>query len=174
MPHRTVILGLGDRSRADAGFGPGCIARLTARWRFPQGVRVIGADAADDEVRPALAAARALVAFADLDVGLAPGTLQVVHGPRVAATLGLPRETGTGAGAARPERLVLIACQPGTRQARPRPSAPVARQIGPAVEAALTILRGWGVCPVGGPAAPEAAPEATPGTADARTGEPVG
>jgi len=170
MAPQTLILGIGNVLWADEGFGPRCVEHLAERWRFPPRVRVMDGGTQGLYLLPFLEEADALIVFDAVDYGLAPGTLNVVQGDKVPSFLGAKKmslhQTGFQDVLAtadllgrRPSRLVLVGCQPeeledyggGLRDI-------VARQVAPACEVALTILRGWGLCPV--PGAGEAADHA--------------
>lgn len=155
MPPTTLILGLGEPRRGNAGFGPGCIAELMRRWRFPDSVRVLDGTSGRGDLPEAVAAVRGLVVFASLS-GVAPAAgLQIVQGRRVADILRAATTAEAaemidaldGPRTARPARMVLIGRHAGAR-ATDAPGLQAERDVGPAVEAALTILRGWGVCPL--------------------------
>jgi hydrogenase maturation protease len=162
MTPRTLILGIGNVLWADEGFGVRCVEHLAQRWRFPDGVRVMDGGTQGLYLLPFLEEADALLVFDAVDYGLAPGTLKVVQGDEVPSFLGAKKMSLHQTGfqdviataelmGCRPERLALIGCQPeeledyggGLR-------APVAAKIAPAVEVALTLLRGWGVSPMPG------------------------
>ena len=119
--------------RTTLDFGPACIIRLQERWRFSDRVRLLAGAADDPRVAAPLAEARALILFEEGAYGLAPGTLHVVQGRKVAESLGPDVSVGAA-------RMALVGCQTGTAQQ-------VSDQVDPGVEVALTILRAWGVCP---------------------------
>jgi hypothetical protein len=149
MTPATLILGI-DETDACPGFGPACLDRLGARWRFPDRVRLlrVGADASG--VAQFLPGTQALLVFGALGPGAAGG-LQIVQGHKARDVLGAAATGGlaaladalgnAAAAGARPGRMALVGCGPEADG-----NAPVA----PAIEVALTILRGWGVCPMPG------------------------
>ncbi|RDC71055.1 hypothetical protein DLJ49_16120 [Rhodovulum sp. 12E13] len=154
MTPATLILGI-DQSDACPGFGPACLERLGARWRFPGKVRLLRVGADAPGVAHLVPGAQALLVFGALGPRAAGG-LQIVQGhkaqdvldaapPGGLAALADALETAA-AGGARPGRMALVGCGPDTDG-----NAPVA----PAVEVALTILRGWGICPMPGAARAE-------------------
>jgi len=159
MPPTTLILGIGNVLWADEGFGVRCVEALARDWEVPEGVRVMDGGTQGLYLLPFLEEADALIVFDAVDHGLAPGTLKVVEGDAVPAFLGAKKmslhqtgfqdvlATATLKGC-RPAELTLIGCQPeeledyggGLR-------APVAAQIGPAVEVGLARLRALGHAP---------------------------
>lgn len=154
MTPATLILGI-DETDGRPGFGPACVDQLGARWRFPDRVRLlrVGADASG--LAPLLPGAQALLVFGALGPGAAGG-LQIVQGRKAHDELGAAAPGGLAAlagalesavaGGARPARMALVGCGPETDGSGP---------VAPAVEVALTILRGWGVCPMPGAARAE-------------------
>jgi hydrogenase maturation protease len=168
-----VILGVGDETEPGADFGPRCVDDLLARWRFPERVRVVGGRESATSVAPLIAEARALLVFGQVARGQAPGALQIVQGEKVpdllAASAGaadLQAAIAAVNGGTRPERMALIGCQRAEPCEAGTATAAIGRQVAPAVEVALTILRGWGICPLAGDR-----PAARPATA--RVAEPA-
>lgn len=156
---RTLILGIGNVLWADEGFGVRCVEHLSEKWHFDEGVHVMDGGTQGLYLLPFLEEADALIVFDAVDYGLAPGTLKIVEGDDVPSFMGAKKmslhQTGFQDVIAtselmncRPEKLVLIGCQPeeledyggGLRDI-------VAAQISPAIGIALDILSGWGITP---------------------------
>ncbi|MEE4121244.1 MAG: hypothetical protein V2I65_19770 [Paracoccaceae bacterium] len=154
MTPATLILGI-DKTDARPGFGPACLDHLGARWRFPDRVRLLRVTADAAGVASLLPAAQALLVFGTLGPDAAGG-LQIAQGRKARDVLGAASPGGlaalagalesAAAGGARPARMALVGCGPETNGGGP---------VAPAVEVALTILRGWGICPMPGTARAE-------------------
>ena len=156
-----LILGIGNLLWADEGFGVRCVEAMSARWSFPDRVTVMDGGTQGLYLLPWVEAADVLIVFDAIDYGLAPGTLKVVRDNDVPAFMGAKKmslhQTGfqdvlatAALKGCLPGRLLLIGVQPEELDdygggLRP----PVAAQIGPAIEVALTELsRVWRIHPV--------------------------
>ncbi|MGQ9369495.1 HyaD/HybD family hydrogenase maturation endopeptidase [Azospirillum sp. ST 5-10] len=149
---RILVLGIGNILWADEGFGVRAVERLGDGWSLPERVTLLDGGTQGLYLLPYLEAADALIVLDAIDYGLEPGTLRVFRGGDVPAFLGAKKmslhQTGfqevlaTAALLGRcPERLVLIGVQPQTLEDYGGGlTAPVAAQVGPAVELVLSLL----------------------------------
>lgn len=153
----TLILGIGNILWADEGFGIRVVETLNARYAFRDDVRVIDGGTQGIFLVPWVMTARRLLIFDAVDFGLEPATLKVIHGPDVPRFMGAKKmsmhQTGFQEVLAMadlsgdlPEKLALVGVQPellddfgGSL------TAGVKGQIDTAIDAALKILRDWGV-----------------------------
>jgi hydrogenase maturation protease len=149
---RILILGIGNLLWADEGFGVRCVEAMAARWAFPESVTLLDGGTQGLYLLPYLEEADAVIVFDAIDYGLVPGTMKLVRGEDVPAFMGAKKmslhQTGFQDVIAtaelkgyRPAEMLLIGVQPEALEdygggLRP----PVAAQIGPAIEVALTEL----------------------------------
>ncbi len=162
MSNQVLVLGIGNVLWADEGFGVRCVEEMARNWAFPNNVKLLDGGTQGLYLLPFLEEADTLIVFDAVDYGLEPGTLNIVEGDEVPQFMGAKKmslhqtgfqdviATATLMGY-RPEKLVLIGCQPveledyggGLRDE-------VAAQIAPSIEIALEKLRAMGITPVPG------------------------
>lgn len=158
----VLVLGVGNILWADEGFGVRCVEHLAAHWTLPDGVEVMDGGTQGLALVNEIAEARRILILDAVDVGLAPAELVTVRGdevPKFAVgkkmslhqtsmmeLLALAEFMG-GA----PEAITLIGCQPMELEDYGGGLTPeVAAQVSPAVDRAITELRGWGYEPLKG------------------------
>ena len=154
-----LVLGIGNLLWADEGFGVRAVQELHRRWRFPERVTLMDGGTQGFNLLPHVQAAHKLIVFDAIDYDLSPGTLKILTNGQVPRFMGAKKlslhQTGfqevlavaelTGN---LPGELVLIGVQPEDFEdfgGNLRPA--VSAQIQPALEAALTCLRRWGLEP---------------------------
>lgn len=157
VANRVLVLGIGNVLWADEGFGVRCVEAMADLYALPAEVRLLDGGTQGLYLLPFLEETDALIVFDAIDYGLDPGTMKVVWDREVPAFMGAKKmslhQTGFQDVIAtaelmgyRPQRMVLIGCQPveledyggGLRQA-------VADRIPEAIRIAVEVLRDWGV-----------------------------
>lgn len=154
---RTLVLGIGNILWADEGFGVRAVEAFHRRYELPEGVTLLDGGTQGLYLVNFVQEADRLLVFDAIDYGLVPGTLKIVEDDEVPKFTGAKKMSLHQTGFQEvlsaadllgdyPERLVLIGCQPLDLEDWGGPlTAPVAAVIGPAIEAAAAVLRGWGV-----------------------------
>lgn len=154
-----LILGIGNLLWADEGFGVRCVELLNARYRFPDGVRLMDGGTQGLYLVQHVQQADGLIVFDAVDYGLPPGTLKIVRDAEVPKFMGAKRmslhQTGfqdvlalaefTGA---YPRELLLVGVQPAELEDFGGSlRAPVRAQLEPALAIALAYLAERGILP---------------------------
>jgi hydrogenase maturation protease len=154
---QIIILGLGNLLWADEGFGVRAAEALYAGYAIPEQIEVVDGGTQGLLLLPWVEQADSLVLFDAIDFGLPPGTLHICRDDAVPAYLTAKKmslhQTGFSEVLALadlqgrlPRRIVLIGVQPVELEDYGGSlSAAVRAQIGPAVDAAVRELAGWGV-----------------------------
>ncbi|BBE71077.1 HyaD/HybD family hydrogenase maturation endopeptidase [Oharaeibacter diazotrophicus] len=154
---RTLVLGIGNILWADEGFGVRAVEAFHRRYELPEGVTLLDGGTQGLYLVNFVQEADRLLVFDAIDYGLVPGTLKIVEDDEVPKFTGAKKMSLHQTGFQEvlsaadllgdyPERLVLIGCQPLDLEDWGGPlTAPVAAVIGPAIEAAAAVLRGWGL-----------------------------
>jgi hydrogenase maturation protease len=176
----ALVLGLGNVLLRDEGVGvhlaqalleAGAANEATA---LPAAVRVVDGGTLGLDLLPLIEDAAAVVLIDAVDLGAAPGTIEVLRGDALQGALALhvsPHQVGVGdlLGAARlagslPERTSLVAIQPGAIEVGLELTPEVAAAVPTAVEVVLRELAGMVAGPLAagrGPADPEPSGAAT-------------
>ncbi|SEQ61498.1 hydrogenase maturation protease [Azotobacter beijerinckii] len=154
-----LILGIGNLLWADEGFGVRCVELLNARYRFPDGVRLMDGGTQGIYLVQHVQQADCLIVFDAVDYGLPPGTLKIVRDDEVPKFMGAKRmslhQTGfqdvlalaefTGA---YPRELLLVGVQPAELEDFGGSlREPVRAQLEPALAIALAYLAERGILP---------------------------
>ena len=171
---RILVLGIGNLLWADEGFGVRAAEAMAAEWIFPPNVTVLDGGTQGLYLLPQVEEADVLIVFDAIDYGLTPGEMKIIRDDEVPQFMGAKKMSLHQTGfqdviatadlmGVKPAKMLLIGVQPeeledyggGLR-------APVAAQIAPSVDIALTELREvYGVMPERRNA-PEAAPLSDP------------
>jgi hydrogenase maturation protease len=150
-----LVLGIGNVLLGDDGIGVhvvGALERLAARGgvALPSNARLVDGGTIGLGLLPLVSGARAVVLVDAVDIGRAPGAVEVLDGealggvtPRVTAPL--PVGVADIVAAARltdtaPEAIVLVGVQPGAIAPGIELSAPVRAAVPAAVEAVLDAI----------------------------------
>ena len=155
--YETLILGIGNILWADEGFGIRSVELLNERYVFPDDVRVMDGGTQGIFLLPWVRSAKRLLIFDAVDFGLEPATLKLISGSDVPRFMGVKKVSMHQAGFQEvlssaelsgelPDELVLVGVQPERLDdygGSLRDS--VKAQLEPAIEAALSVLRDWGV-----------------------------
>lgn len=153
-----LVLGIGNLLCADDGFGVRAVEALDRRWQFPANVSVLDGGTQGFGLLTRVLAARRLIVFDAVDLGLAPGTLTVLEDDEVLRFMGTNKLSLHQTGfhevlyAAEligqfPAELVLIGVQPAdVGHFAGDLSGIVQERIADAQEIALARLQRWG-CP---------------------------
>jgi hydrogenase maturation protease len=155
----TLVLGLGNILWADEGFGVRAVEALNEAYRFPPGVRLMDGGTQGIFLLPWVRAADRLLILDAIDFGLEPGELRVMYQDDVPRFMGVKKVSMHQAGFQEvlmsaqlagqfPEKIALVGVQPellddyggSLRQC-------VKDKVPEAVEAAVTVLRSWGIEP---------------------------
>jgi len=157
---QTLVLGLGNILWADEGFGVRAVEALNEAYRFPPGVRLMDGGTQGIFLLPWVRAADRLLILDAIDFGLQPGEMRVMHQDDVPRFMGAKKVSMHQAGFQEvlmsaqlagqfPEKIALVGVQPemlddygGSLRAC------VKGKVREAVEAAVTVLRDWGIEPV--------------------------
>lgn len=165
---RTVVIGLGNPLLGDDGLGLAALQRLRAEWSLPDSVELVDGGIWGMRLLPDIEAADRLVLVDAIDVGAAPGTLQVLERdeiPRYLETkfsphqvdlrdvLALAELRGT-----LPQHTVAIGLQPAAVEWSEEMSREVRSGLDAVVQAVVRRLEGWGLScrPTTVPVAPHA------------------
>ena len=155
--YETLILGIGNILWADEGFGIRSVELLNERYVFPDNVRVMDGGTQGIFLLPWVRNAKRLLIFDAVDFGLEPATLKLIRGSDVPRFMGAKKVSMHQAGFQEvlssaelsgelPEELVLVGVQPERLDdygGSLRDS--VKAQLEPAIDAALGVLRDWGI-----------------------------
>ncbi len=153
----TLVLGLGNILWADEGFGVRAVEALNEAYRFPSGVRLMDGGTQGIFLLPWVRAADHLLILDAIDFGLEPGELRVMYQEDVPRFMGVKKVSMHQAGFQEvlmsaqlsgqfPGKIALVGVQPellddyggSLRQC-------VKDRVPEAVEAAVTVLRAWGI-----------------------------
>ncbi|QGZ61134.1 hydrogenase maturation protease [Paraburkholderia acidisoli] len=155
-----MVLGLGNAQWGDAGAGMRALARLQARWRFPQQVEFVEGGTRGRALVPLLQATQRMLVLSAVEMGDPPGTLRVFTGDAAAERLyvHLPKRPGMGFADALacaqlsgqvPRDLVLIGIQPQRNDHfGARLSVAVEGRLDQAVDTARHWLQRWRIEPL--------------------------
>jgi hydrogenase maturation protease len=156
MP-RVLVLGIGNILWADEGFGVRAVEAFHRAYELPPEVTLLDGGTQGLYLVNFVQETDRLLVFDAIDYGLPPGTLKIVEDGEVPKFTGAKKMSLHQTGfqevlsaadflGSYPERLTLIGCQPEDLEDWGGPlTAPVRAAIAPAVEAAVAVLRGWGV-----------------------------
>ena len=154
---RVLVLGIGNILWGDEGFGVRAVEAFHAAYETSPDVEVMDGGTQGLYLVQHVEAADDLLVFDAIDYGLPPGTLQVVHDDEVPKFTGAKKMSLHQTGfqevlsaadllGRAPRRLALVGCQPLDLEAWGGAlTEPVRAAIGPALAAAVAILREWGV-----------------------------
>ena len=157
---RTLVLGIGNILWADEGFGVRTVEAFHRTWELPPDVVLLDGGTQGLYLVNYVQDCDQLLVFDAIDYGLEPGTLKVVRDDEVPKFTGAKKMSLHQTGFqevlsaadlldAYPARLALIGCQPVDLEDWGGPlTAPVHAAIAPAIDAAVEVLRGWGVEPI--------------------------
>jgi hydrogenase maturation protease len=156
-PFETLVLGLGNVLWADEGFGVRAVEALNAAYRFPENVRLMDGGTQGIFLLPWVRAARRLLILDAIDFGLEPGELRVMHQEDVPRFMGAKKVSMHQAGFQEvlasaqlsgefPDLIALVGVQPELLDDYGGSLRPcVKTRIPDALEAAIEVLRDWGV-----------------------------
>ncbi len=153
----VLVLGIGNILWADEGFGVRAVEAFHRRYELPDDVMLLDGGTQGLYLVNYVQEANDLLVFDAIDYGLPPGTLKIVRDGEVPKFTGAKKMSLHQTGfqevlsaadmlGAYPRRLALIGCQPVNLEDWGGPlTSPVRDAIGPAVEAAVSVLAEWGV-----------------------------
>jgi hydrogenase maturation protease len=153
----VLVLGIGNILWADEGFGVRAVEEFHRRYELPQDVTVLDGGTQGLYLVNYVQEADDLLVFDAVDYGLPPGTLKRVDDAEVPKFTGNKKMSLHQTGFQEvlsaadllghyPNRLTLIGCQPLDLDNWGGPLTPTVRAaIDPAIHAAITVLRDWGV-----------------------------
>jgi len=159
-PFETLVLGLGNILWADEGFGVRAVEALNAAYSFPPNVRLMDGGTQGIFLLPWVRAARRLLILDAIDFGLEPGELRVMYQEDVPRFMGVKKVSMHQAGFQEvlisaqladefPEQIALVGVQPELLDDYGGSLRPCVKgRLPEAIEAAVTVLRAWGVEPV--------------------------
>jgi len=162
---RILVLGIGNILWADEGFGVRVVEEFHRRYAVPDNVTILDGGTQGLYLVNYVEEADGLIVFDAIDYGLTPGELKLVRDDEVPRFTGAKKMSLHQTGFQEvlsaadllgryPRRLALIGCQPVDLEDWGGPlTAPVAAQIGPAIELACSLLAEWGA-----PAVPRCQP----------------
>jgi hydrogenase maturation protease len=154
---QTLVLGLGNILWADEGFGVRTVEALNAAYRFPPGVRLMDGGTQGIFLLPWVRAADRLLILDAIDFGLQPGEMRVMYQEDVPRFMGVKKVSMHQAGFQEvlmsaqltgqfPEKIALVGVQPELLDDYGGSLRPCVREKVPeAVEAAVTVLKAWGI-----------------------------
>jgi hydrogenase maturation protease len=154
---RTLVLGIGNILWGDEAFGVRAVEAFHQAFEVPEGVTVLDGGTQGLYLVQFVQEADQLVVFDAIDYGLEPGTLKIVRDGEVPKFTGAKKMSLHQTGFQEvlsaadllgqyPARLALVGCQPLDLENWCGPlTAPVRVAIAPALEAACTILKEWGI-----------------------------
>lgn len=154
---RTLVLGIGNILWADEGFGVRAVEAFHERFETEEDVTVLDGGTQGLYLVQFVEACDRLLVFDAIDYGLAPGELRVIRDSEVPRFTGAKKMSLHQTGFQEvlsaadllgryPERLALIGVQPRDLEDWGGPlTPPVRAALGPALDAAEGVLRGWGV-----------------------------
>lgn len=156
-PFETLVLGLGNILWADEGFGIRAVEALNAGYRFPSNVRLMDGGTQGIFLLPWVRTARKLLILDAIDFGLEPGELRVMYQDDVPRFMGAKKVSMHQAGFQEvlmsaqladefPEQIALVGVQPELLDDYGGSLRPcVKARVPDAVQAAIDVLRSWGV-----------------------------
>ncbi|WP_428605800.1 HyaD/HybD family hydrogenase maturation endopeptidase [Sedimenticola sp.] len=156
-PPRVLVLGIGNLLWADEGFGVRAAEAFQQRYHTPDYVRVMDGGTQGVYLVQEVREADLLLVFDAIDYGLPPGTLKLIEGDAVPKYLGVKKvslhQTGFQEVLALaemlgdyPQQLLLIGVQPEEIEDFGGSLRPVVKaQLEPALQQAVTYLRGQGI-----------------------------
>jgi len=159
-PFETLVLGLGNVLWADEGFGVRAVEALNSAYRFPANVRLMDGGTQGIFLLPWVRAARRLLILDAIDFGLEPGELRVMYQEDVPRFMGVKKVSMHQAGFQEvlmsaqladefPEEIALVGVQPELLDDYGGSLRPCVKgRLPEAIEAAVTVLRAWGVEPI--------------------------
>jgi len=159
-PFETLVLGLGNILWADEGFGVRAVEALNSAYRFPANVRLMDGGTQGIFLLPWVRAARRLLILDAIDFGLEPGELRVMYQEDVPRFMGVKKVSMHQAGFQEvlmsaqladefPEQIALVGVQPELLDDYGGSLRPCVKgRLPEAIEAAVTVLRAWGVEPI--------------------------
>ncbi|KPK60292.1 MAG: hypothetical protein AMJ59_06865 [Gammaproteobacteria bacterium SG8_31] len=159
-PFETLVLGLGNVLWADEGFGVRAVEALNSAYRFPANVRLMDGGTQGIFLLPWVRAARRLLILDAIDFGLEPGELRVMYQEDVPRFMGVKKVSMHQAGFQEvlmsaqladefPEQIALVGVQPELLDDYGGSLRPCVKgRLPEAIEAAVTVLRAWGVEPI--------------------------
>ena len=157
MAERVLLLGIGNILWADEGFGVRAVEAFHRRYRVPDDVTVLDGGTQGLYLVQHVQAADRLIVFDAVDYGVEPGRLLLVRDAEVPKFTGIKKMSLHQTGfqevlsaaellGARLRSLLLIGVQPLDLENWGGPlTAPVRRQIEPAIAAAAAELQRLGI-----------------------------
>jgi hydrogenase maturation protease len=157
QPPSVLLLGIGNVLWADEGFGVRAAETLQQTYEIPGNVTVMDGGTQGIYLVQHVQAADILVVFDAIDYGLPPASLKTIEGDAVPKFLGAKKmslhQTGFQEVLAMaemlgdyPEHLLLIGVQPVELEDYGGSLRPAVKaQVGPAIDAALAYLEGFGI-----------------------------
>lgn len=157
QPPSVLLLGIGNVLWADEGFGVRVAETLQQTYDIPDNVTIMDGGTQGIYLVQHVQAADILVVFDAIDYGLPPASLKIIEGDAVPKFLGAKKmslhQTGFQEVLAMaemlgdyPEHLLLIGVQPVELEDYGGSLRPAVKaQIVPAIEAALTYLKDFGI-----------------------------
>ncbi|MCM2398082.1 HyaD/HybD family hydrogenase maturation endopeptidase [Rhizobium sp. S95] len=154
---RILVLGIGNILWADEGFGVRAVEAFHKVYEVPDNVTILDGGTQGLYLVQFVNEHDRLIVFDAIDYGLEPGTMKVVEDDEVPKFTGAKKMSLHQTGFQEvlsaadlmghyPERLTLIGCQPLDLEDWGGPLTPPVKAVIPAaVEAAVGILRNWGV-----------------------------
>ena len=155
--YETLVLGIGNVLWADEGFGIRAVEALNARYAFPDDVRVMDGGTQGIFLLPWVTSAKRLLILDAVDFGMEPATLRMVEGDDVPCFMGAKKVSMHQAGFQEvlasaqlsgefPDSIALIGVQPELLDDYGGSLRPCVKdRIPEALEAAIEVLRDWGV-----------------------------
>ncbi|MFM2282185.1 MAG: hydrogenase expression/formation protein HupD [Pseudomonadota bacterium] len=154
---RVLVLGIGNILWADEGFGVRAVEAFHKAYSVPANVTILDGGTQGLYLVQFVNDHDRLIVFDAIDYGLEPGTMKLVEDDEVPKFTGAKKMSLHQTGFQEvlsaadlmghyPERLALIGCQPLDLEDWGGPlTEPVKAVLPAAVEAAVEILRGWGI-----------------------------
>jgi hydrogenase maturation protease len=156
---RFLVLVLGNLLWADEGFGVRAVEAMARRYRFPANVTLLDGGTQGLYLVDRVRDADVLVVLDAIDYGLPPATLKLVEGQAVPRFMGAKKMSLHQTGfqevlslaqlmGGLPPHLLLIGVQPRELEHYGGSLRPeIKAQIAPAIDAALSYLRRFGIEP---------------------------
>ncbi|MBK5961222.1 hydrogenase expression/formation protein [Rhodoplanes elegans] len=154
---KTLVLGIGNILWGDEGFGVRAVEEFHRAYALPEDVIVMDGGTQGLYLVQFVADADRLLVFDAIDYGLAPGTLKIVRDGEVPKFTGAKKMSLHQTGFQEvlsaadllgryPDELALVGCQPlDLENWGGALTDPVRAALAPAIDAAVAILRAWGV-----------------------------
>jgi hydrogenase maturation protease len=153
----TLVLGIGNVLYADEGFGVRALESLNARYRFPEGVRLMDGGTQGIFLLPWVRSAERLLIFDAIDFGLPAGQLRLIRDADVPCYMGVKKVSMHQAGfqevlasaafsGSYPRALALVGVQPDVLDNYGGSLTPTIKaRIPDALDAALRVFAEWDI-----------------------------